>query len=74
MIRVTVELVPQGVEHEKKEIGSMKIINNMTGTLKKGNYNVIVSGKESDAYTIKGFKRLELDVFDLIKAALNERE
>ena len=76
MIRVTVELVPQGVEHEKTEIGYMKITNNMTGTPEKGNYTICigVQGKNVVVHELNGFERLERDVFDLIKEALNKRK
>ena len=71
MIRVTVELVPFGIEESKKTIGIMNIANDGTGDRLTGNYEARL---EDDAGTeatvmVKGHKRGD-GVWTLIRRAL----
>lgn len=63
MIRVTIELVPHGNEFLKKTLGEISIINDGTGTEKKGNYYVRAFDLESGLgkeFNIKSFTRKSL--------------
>ena len=42
MIRVTIELIPNGNIETKKSLGHIDIINGGTGTIKRGNYTYSV--------------------------------
>ncbi|OQB10144.1 MAG: hypothetical protein BWY21_00520 [Parcubacteria group bacterium ADurb.Bin216] len=60
MIRVTVELVPFGEESQKKVIGTMKIINDATGSREMGNYKYSIQNEAGDTVesgVYKGFPR-----------------
>lgn len=72
MIRVTVELVPHGVESQKYTLGVATIANDGTGTPTRGNYTAafrrtrggFISGK------VTGFPRKRLACWDLLYRAL----
>ena len=67
MIKITVELWPLGSEKYKKEIASMKIWNDGTGTKSMGNYKYSVSlSRQWKMGEIKKFPRRRLNVWDLI--------
>lgn len=76
MLRVTVEMVPFGVESRKHTIGQLLLINNATGTIDTGNYDIELrtykqNGKESLSKTkIKNFPRTVFGAWDLIYRAL----
>ena len=60
MIRITVELVPFGQESQKKVIGTMKIINDATGSREMGNYKYLIQNEAGDTVesgVYKGFPR-----------------
>lgn len=60
MIRVIVELVPFGQESQKKVIGTMKIINDATGSREMGNYKYSIQNEAGDTVesgSYKGFPR-----------------
>ena len=57
MIRVTVEVVPQGDQGFAKKIAGMQIINDGTGDHGKGNYNVYLYHDES--FSGSSFGRVE---------------
>ena len=71
MIRVTVELVPYGVEDYKKVIARMKIVNNATGNKNFGNYNYEIMDEDGHITSgiYSGFPRV-LKVRELIKRIL----
>lgn len=74
MLRVTVELVPFGVESKKHEIAKMEIINDGTGTNTKGNYDVRVFVRNSKHVMRKGkvseHSRLAESVWTLVDKAI----
>lgn len=48
MLRITVQLVPRGIFKPIK-IGELYIRNNLTGTLKSGNYSYVLRGKKNSS-------------------------
>lgn len=72
MIRITVELVPYGIEKNKKTIAKGIITNDGTGNHVLGNYIYSISTIKDasteifDSGEIKGFRRLECSVWYLI--------
>lgn len=82
MIRVTVELVPHGVEERKVELGMIEIVNNGTGDWNRGNYNVELSGTDpvfvtdlvpgiGESARIEGFDRKNLNAWHLVMVAFS---
>ena len=72
MIRITVELVPFGIEERKRIIGTAKIYNDGTGSKTVGNYQTEFNLKKKwRTGTVKGFKRQQDNVWKLIREALN---
>lgn len=77
MLRVTIELIPHGIETQAKTIGVVEIINDGTGNQQAGNYNVTAShaGKyfgRSGLFkkgSVKNFYR-ELSPYRLLSRAL----
>lgn len=70
MIRVTVELVPNGDVTQKRVIGAGSIWNDGSGTKCRGNYQYEIWSEE-DPYNllngeIKGFQRLLKPAWDLV--------
>lgn len=76
MLRVTVELVPFGIEEEASTIGVMLIANDATGTPKHGNYAYAYNYTDRPDVpargTIKRFDR-SLGAWALIKKILNDK-
>lgn len=75
MIRVTVEIVPFGMEAEKRVIGMAEIVNDGTGGREVGNYQAVVKNAMSEnihLVYVEGFPRLESDVWDLIYRVLKK--
>jgi len=77
MLRITVELVPHGIESKKKHIGTAKIVNDNTGSLEVGNYWMTLSKFDDPnavwkKATYKGFKRLKKGPWDLLYLLLKE--
>jgi hypothetical protein len=78
MVVVKVELWPNGDETKARTIGRIKIANDGTGTLERGNYNVELS--HSGRYSNKpgvwkkgkvvGYRRLAQSPYHLVKMAL----
>ena len=67
MIKITVELWPLGSEKHKKEIASMKIWNDGTGTKSMGNYKYQSNlSRTWKSGSIEKFPRQRLNVWDLI--------
>ena len=69
MIRVTIELVPFGIESRKKVIKRMIIANDGTGTPRRGNYVYHYGRKEGE---LKNFPRKSYNVWKLIQRILNQ--
>jgi hypothetical protein len=73
MIRVTVEIIPFGMEAEKRVIGMAEIVNDGTGGREVGNYQAVVKnamGENMHLVCVEGFPRLESDVWGLIYRVL----
>lgn len=71
MLRVTVELVPYGLEKAKKKIAIMEIWNDGSGDVAIGNYGFKISEtadikNEWKSGELKNFPRLGLNVYHLI--------
>lgn len=76
MIRVTVELLPQGDESRKKHLGTAIIANTGSGNVTRGNYTVSLSmrGKPNTIWKrgeVRGFPRKRLGAWDLLYLALH---
>lgn len=77
MIKITIELWPFGLESNKRKIGEMVIYNDGTGTKEIGAYNAWwkrVPGRKKHESRVVGFPRLRDNVFDLMRAALNNEK
>lgn len=77
MIRVTIELIPHGLEAGKSHLGTIVIANDGTGTFTRGNYTARLSmkGRPESVWklaTVTGFPRRVLGGYDLIYRALRE--
>lgn len=80
MIRVEVKLVPFGIETMEKLLGVIEIVNDGTGNLQAGNYDVRLSdeppftrtgGKRTWRFArIKGWPRMKKGPYQLLLAAL----
>lgn len=74
MLRVTVELIPHGVEERKRTLATMTIANEGTGTLEDGNYrgNLVAeyTGPNGRPGYVKGFHRRTQSVWSLVGAFL----
>lgn len=80
MLRVTIELVPFGVETQAKVLGRIGIVNDGSGDLAIGNYEVSLS--DEACYTrdgkpgtwrkvkLKGFRRRAFGPYHILLAAL----
>jgi len=83
MLRITIELVPFGIEECKRRLGIMTISNDATGTKVVGNYSYKISkfGRPDSIWKsgkVNGFRRKELGPWDLLflvlKDAVGKRE
>ena len=75
MVKVTIELLPGGLELGKKHLGTIEIANNGTGTEFHGSYDVRFSKAHSPKSTwfkdvIRGFPRKTRGPYDLLALAL----
>lgn len=73
MLRITVELVPHGVEYLSRTLSIVEIVNDGTGTPELGNYDLNVihgPGKGLAKRRIERFERQTLDAVDLAEIAL----
>ena len=74
MLRVTIELVPWGMESQKRTLATADIINDGSGTKSSGNYNFRLDDKAGRVWKsgrVEGFPRKRLLAFDLLFRALN---
>jgi len=76
MIKVTIEIWPPSITgRPKKAIARALIINNGSGTKKRGNYNVKLWLRKKSVWKeveIKNFPRRSYNVWKLLKRILNE--
>jgi hypothetical protein len=75
MIRVTIELIPMGIEANRRHLGTIEIANDGTGTATHGNYMTRFSKSHRPTSTwkreqIMGFPRKRLGPYDLLLRAL----
>ena len=75
MLRITVELLPNGDESQKRHLGTAEITNLGSGDDKTGNYEVRLSkwGNPSQMWKcgeLKGFPRQQLGPWDLLSLCL----
>lgn len=72
MIRITAELIPFGLG-EPKELGFIEIVNDGTGSLSVGNYNVFLKGTGGGIKRrgrVERFPRASQGVWDLLYLSL----
>ena len=48
MLRLTLELIPHGIEESKRNIGTLEIYNDRTGTDEFGNYRFTLTGERAN--------------------------
>jgi len=80
MIKVTIEMLPGGMELGKYHLGTVFISNDLSASTKGaesplGNYKVRLTKKDKPTQAwkegyVKGFRRLERGAFDLLYLAL----
>ncbi|MFO0940122.1 MAG: hypothetical protein U0930_05080 [Pirellulales bacterium] len=74
MIRVTVELVPKGIEERKRTLGVLEIANDTTGNQEIGNYNAVLHAEYTDRNSrhgrVENFHRSTQSVWSLVGAFL----
>ena len=74
MIRVTVELIPHGIESLKRTLATMDIANDGTGDLSVGNYTGCLHAEYTAPVgrtgKVRGFNRKTQSVWSLIGAFL----
>ena len=78
MLRVTIEIVPHGIEECARVIAKAAIINNGTGTAELGNYQVSLAGGDGKPLrrrfwkkgSVLGFPREKRGAWDLLYLAL----
>ncbi len=73
MLEIKIDLVPHGFEAGRRTIGTVRIHNDGTGTELIGNYKYTLAD-ETGKITgeLKKFKRVEGNVFHLIREVLNK--
>lgn len=76
MIRVTIELVPYGIEERAERLAEVKIWNDGTGGDTRGNYKATLSKSGSfntlwKKTDIKNFPRLRKNVYHLLYQVLD---
>jgi len=78
-LRVTIDLIPLGIEKNKKELCVLDIENDGTGTNETGNYEVKIreENMEPSSVEILGFKRslgFKVLVAKVIEESINGQE
>jgi len=77
MIRVTLELIPGGLEEHKQTLGVIEIMNNLVETIEtegnRGSYIAIVHKKRtSKKVRIRNYPRKAYHPWELVRRVLNE--
>jgi len=73
MLRLTLEIVPHGIESRKRTVGTLHIINDGSGTIETGNYTGILRTDDpSDERhgRVEEYPRLSKPVWSLVGAFL----
>lgn len=74
MVRITVEMIPHGMEKHKKTIATCVIVNDGTGTKTNGNYNVYFNGAVNKSHVpirVVDFNRTRKSIWGLLHRALD---
>jgi hypothetical protein len=77
MIDIKIDIVPFGDEELRHEIGNIKIVNDGTSEeYDTGNYTYRITKDDNSTIVgkILGFKRIEHDIYSLLKIILNGEE
>jgi len=75
MLRVTIELVPLGIESRARVIATSTIVNTGTGTPASGDYRIELrdaAGRRWKSGHVEGFPRKRLLAWDLLYRALEK--
>ncbi len=75
MIEIKIAIIPFGDNKLKRSLGTIKIANDTTGDTNTGNYKYTLKDPTTDSTIkgkLKGFKRLEKNVFFLMRDILNK--
>lgn len=75
MLRVTIEMIPQGDESRKRHLGTLEIANDGTGDHQSGNYTVRLAkfGRPNHDWmrgVVRGFDRVRRGPYDLLLQCL----
>lgn len=73
MLRITIELLPFGSIERRKVLRTAEIVNNGTGTISKGNYDITFYGETGEVYRktkVTGYQRKQLGPWNLIQEAI----
>lgn len=72
MIKITIEIIPFGVDSMKRVLGVMDIVNDATGSDTIGNYEIMLrTGGETVFAYLEGIPRRKDDALTLVTAAFN---
>jgi len=71
MILINLEMLPLGFQKGKRNLGTIQIWNNGTGTLSSGNYSYKIPKIKAEGQ-ITGFPRKRKDVFALLHLVLKD--
>ena len=73
MIYIPIELWPYGDKKRKRTIGSAIIVNDGTGTVETGNYNIAITDDKDNTkrYRVEGFER-KRPIWDLLYEILKK--
>ena len=73
MIYIPIELWPYGDKKRKRTIGSAIIVNDGTGTVETGNYNITIGDDMGyvERYRVEGFER-KRPIWDLLYEILRK--
>jgi len=70
MVRITIEIMPQGSRENRKVLGHVDIINDGTGTQTIGNYSITAVSKNGKVFRkcrVEGYRRKADSIWKLMK-------
>jgi len=73
MLVIKIEIWPFGLEEKKRNIGTLKIVNNGTGNTFEGNYNAFFNDNKDNITKIQKFPRTEKNAWNLLYEVLKKR-
>jgi predicted amino acid racemase len=71
MIRVTIDLIPYGIEEKKKNIDTITISNIYTSIKDIAEYSVRFDNNEKTSFMIKNHRRIE-GIYSLLKKVIDK--